>query len=190
MNTSTPDLTHANWLLFSQEKLIQNVNTNISTEIISSKNKNFLVVSNVSEADIDKLYFLVNTDQNNNYLYLESFAVFYQGASKSVNIPGLQTIMINNFRQSDIKGFISKANVHYPFNVKNFVGSDFTGNTLSEFIDQFTGLIPYSPSTYGNVKTYSFVLNPDGEDTDYGFDPSHPYDGYTPESIDRFTRHK
>jgi len=176
-DSSNPDLKHLDWLLFSTEKLIQSVNTNISTQIVKSSGKNLLIVSNVSEEDINNLFFLVNTDQNNNYLYLESFSLFYQGASKSVDIPGLELIIINNFRKSDIDGFISKKDVHYPFDVKKFVGSDFTGTTLSEFIDHYTGLIPFAPSTYGKVKTYSFVLNPDtscvvlNPDTTYGNSP-------------------
>lgn len=164
MSPNVPDLTHANWLLFSQEKLIQNVNPNISTEIVISPDKRLLVVSNVSAKDIDNLNFLVNTDQNNSYLNLESFTIFLKGASKSVNISGFETIILNNFKRTDITGFLSKATVHYPFNVKNFKnldGTDFTGKTLSEFIDQFASLIPFSPSTKGKHKTYSFVVNPD-----------------------------
>jgi len=164
MNSSSSDLTHANWLLFSIQQLIHNVNDNISTEIVSSQGKNLLFVSGVSEADIDNLYFLTNTDQNNNYLYLETFSVIYEGSNNNVNIPGLQTIMINNFRQSDISGFVSGNKLHYPFSTKNFKSTSFTGNTLSEFIDQYTSLVPFAASTYGNVKTYSFVLNPDAKD--------------------------
>lgn len=152
-------MNHANWLLFSQEKLIQYVNTSISTRIVHSPTQNLLLVSNVSEEDIDKLYFLVNTYKNKNFLSLERFAVCYQGASKSINIPGFERIMLNNFRQSDIKSFVAESTLHYPFNVTNFVGSSFTGTTFSGFVDEFTSLIPHYPSTYAKPKTYSFVLN-------------------------------
>lgn len=163
MNPSTPDLTHADWLMFSTQELIHNVNENISTEIVSSQGKRLIFVSGVSEADIDNLYFLTNTDQNNNYLYLETFSIVYEGSNNNVNIPGLEIMMKNNFRQSDIAGFVSDNKLHYPFTTKNFKSSSFTGNTLSEFIDQYTSLVPFAASTYGKVKTYSFVLNPDCE---------------------------
>lgn len=164
MSPGVPDLTHAHWLLYSQEKLIQNVNPNISTRIMKSPKKNLLFVSNVSEEDIDKLYFLVNTDQNNNYLYMEKFSVSYQGFNGPLNIPGLETIIINNFRQSDIKGFVAKDTLHHPFNVKNFVGSSFKGKTFSAFVDQLAGLIPFAATTSGRPKLYAFVLNPDDMD--------------------------
>ena len=71
---NSKDLTHADWCLFTQTRLIESVNPEIVCEIVNfSSEKKLLFVSNVTEADLLKIKFLTNTDQNNNYLYLEDF---------------------------------------------------------------------------------------------------------------------
>ena len=58
-----PDLTHTDWVLFTQQKLISNVNNNIPSEIIKVGTKSYLIISDIPEEDLDKLYFLTNTDK-------------------------------------------------------------------------------------------------------------------------------
>jgi hypothetical protein len=160
-----PDLEHADWLLYTQEKLIQRVSTNISTRIVKTGEKRYLIISNITEEHLDNLQFLTNTDTNNNYLYIEQFSVYISGAPDSISIPGLGSIVLNVFRQSDATAFFENKKTHKPFdvsdNVSDFMGSTFTGSTFSEFIDEFSGLIPFAPSTRGCVKTYEIILNPD-----------------------------
>jgi hypothetical protein len=48
-----------------------------------------------------------------------------------------------------------------PFSIKNFVNTNFTGTSFNEFIDDYSGIIPFAPSTKGFVKTYELIFNPD-----------------------------
>ncbi len=157
-----PDLKHADWLLFTQEKLIQRISTNISTQIVKTDAKRFLIISDIPEEYLDRLEFITNTDTNNNYLYIERFTVYLSGFPKPVDIPGLGNIVVNAFRQSDANGFLEGNKTHRPFDVHQFVGSNFKGDTFSGFIDSFSSLIPFAPTTTDNKKMYQIILNPDG----------------------------
>jgi methylglyoxal synthase len=90
------DLKHRDWLLYSTKRIIQSVDENISVEIIDTPNGGKkLIASEITEADIDKIAFLTNTDQNNNYLYLEDFQVYIAGSISPLNIPGLKETVMN-----------------------------------------------------------------------------------------------
>ena len=153
---SKKDLTHADWLMFSQEHLIRQVNPNIATKIVKLPNKNYLVASNITSEDIVKLKFLTNTDKNNNYLYLETLKVYLDNSSYAVNIHGLKYVILDIFRKADVDAFINESNVFYPFSPSNYNGLSF-----SAFINDFTDLVPNSPKTSGHLQTYTIVLNPD-----------------------------
>ena len=161
MNSSR-ELEHRDWLLYSTKKIIQTIDQNISVDIIERPdNTKVLVASGITEGSIDKLIFLVNTDQNNNYLYLEDFQVYVIGAYSALNVPGLNETCMNIFRASDIDGFLSGNKTHNPFNPKNFQNSSFKGTTFSQFIDEYTDLLPYTADTLNEIKTYQITLNPD-----------------------------
>lgn len=167
MNSKSPDLQHRDWLLLSSKKLLLAVNYNISVSIVDTFNGGkLLIAQNISEKDIDKLPFLTNTDQNNNYLYLEDFNVYVEGSFTRKNLPGLKDVVINSYTTSDIDSFLTNQKLHYPFNVKSFTNSTFKGTTFSEFIDQYSGLTPFTATTFGYVKTYEVVLNPDDPNSD------------------------
>ncbi len=155
-----PDLKHADWLVFTQEKLIQSVSTNISTQIVKTETTRFLIIGDIQEDDLDKLEFITNTDRNNNYLHLEKFEVYISNSPKPVNIPGLGNIVVNAFRQSDANGFLEGYKTHRPFDVHQFVGSNFDGCSFSDFIDEYSARIPFAPTTTRKVKTYEIILNP------------------------------
>jgi len=156
------DLEHRDWVLYSTKKMLQSIDQHISVDIIEKPNNiKILIASGVSESSIDKLLFLTNTDQNNNYLYLEDFQVYIIGAYSPLNIPGLKETCMNVYRASDIDGFLSGNKTHNPFNPKNFQNSSFTGTTFSQFVDQYSSLLPYCVSTSNQIKTYQFTLNPD-----------------------------
>jgi hypothetical protein len=155
------DYTRSDWTLITQEKLIQNVNGNLATEIIMIEGQKVLKVSNVREEDLDSIYCITNTDKNNNYLYLDDFTVYVDNYPQSIYVPGLKEIVINSFRASDSNAFINGKNTHTPFSIKNFVNTTFTGTSFNEFIDDYSGIIPFAPSTKGSVKTYEIIFNPD-----------------------------
>jgi hypothetical protein len=157
------DYTRSDWLLFSEKSLILNLNSNISTEILPfGKDKKVLQVTDIPEDTIDLIPFLCNTDNNNNYLYINEFTVYISNNSKPVTIPGLNEIINNVFRTSDITSYINGSNIHYPFNPSYYQkNSTFDGNTFSDFIDQFTEFLPNSVQTLGVTKRYAFNVYPD-----------------------------
>jgi hypothetical protein len=158
------DLQHRDWLLFTQQALISKVNPNISTEIVDRDNgSKVLIISDIPEGGIKDLLFITNTDNNNNYGYLEEFNVFRFGASIPLNIPGLSEIVQNIYRYSDMNAFLSKSTTHDPFNPKNFVNSSFKGQSFTKFVDELTALLPFTTDTGSITTTYQIIFNPDTE---------------------------
>jgi hypothetical protein len=161
------DDSRTDWVLYTQQKLFQTVDSTISTKIIRTGNKKKLIASGISEETIEKLEFLTNTDQNNNYLYLEEFNVYIFGFPDPINISGLHDIAINLYRDSDLDNFIEGNKVKIPF-----TGYQISHNggvevkSFSEFIDILTDILPSTPNTLGKQKYYEVVLNPD--DTSLG----------------------
>jgi len=159
------DKTHRDWLLYATQSLIANVDSSISTEILVTPNDGRLLkVCNITEDKIGKLYFLTNTDQNNNYLYLESFKVFIDSQKSPLNVPGLTEGCIDFFRRSDINAFISDVKIHYPFADSNITTANIAFSEVTNFnifIDYLTNLVPYVAFTQDHVKTYELILNPD-----------------------------
>ena len=113
--------------------------------------------------DVDKInyIFLKNTNQNNNYLYIENFNVYLSNSLNPVNILRLSEVVTSSFRNNDPNDFINSYKVYYPFYVKNFQNSYFKGKIFSKFINTLSGLLPYSANTAGLTKKYSMVMNPD-----------------------------
>ena len=162
---SQPDKKHRDWLLYSTQALIANVDTNITTEIlVTPEDGRLLKVSGISEEAIQKLSFLTNTDQNNNYLYLEDFKVYIGTQFNSLNIPGLVEICKNFYRRSDADAFVEGKKTQLPFSSGNVTNATIGLPDIAhfnEFIDLLTTLLPYVKSTIGHVKTYELILNPD-----------------------------
>jgi hypothetical protein len=175
MNLNTPDLTHADWCLTTQVRLIESVNPEINCDIVNYPNgKKLLFVSNISEFDILNLRFLTNTDFNNNYLYIEDFNVVNTAnPTKPLNIPGLSDIMIQLYKQSDTEAFLKGEKTFIGFTTQNFLNTNFVnngintfngliyGSDINSFVDLYTSLIPFCATTKPGNKLYSIVLNPD-----------------------------
>jgi len=156
------DLTSRDWLLNSTKSLILSVDENISVEIVDTPDDGkVLIASGISESSINKLKFITNTDQNNNYLYLEDFQVYLPGNFTPLVVPGLKEVVINAFRNSDINAFVKSEKVHYPFVAGNMMTLKNPIHTFSTFIDAYTSLLANIFGTYGSVKVYSITLNPD-----------------------------
>jgi len=154
---SKNELQNIEWLLFSQERLIRNIDPNISVHIVSTETGGKqLVIDNISENSLGKLKFITNTDQNNTYLSLYCFKVYLYGTIIPLNIDGLCESIINIFRNSDINSYINKEKVFQPFDNNNFDGA-----SISEFVDKFTSLSPLSPKTSNLIKFYKLLINVD-----------------------------
>jgi len=152
------DLKHRDWLLFSQQKLIQ-INAPSVTSRISyvADGGARLTLSNISEADLVKLEFLTNTDGNNNYLYLEDVQVNLGNSVSPLLISGLKDTMLDIFRLSDLQNYLGDSKTHNPFTI-----TAFNGKSVGEFIDNLTAALPTVPDTLGIPKTFTLILNPDG----------------------------
>jgi hypothetical protein len=154
---NNPDFEQRDWLLFSMQQLIENVDPNISVNIINAGKSKLLIASNITEDSISKLSFLSNSDFNNNYLYLEHFSVFLNSYNEPLNIPGLSEIVINQYRRSDIiYGFIQGKKTFQPFTSCNLGNINF-----NDMVDNITSIIPGCTNTKNKIKLYEIVLNPD-----------------------------
>ena len=156
---SNRDLQHRDWVLRSQQALIADIAPIVSTSIQETPDGGKrLFINHVNESDIQKLLFLTNTDQNNNYMYLENFEIFTSNDIRPLYFPGLSQIMIKIFETTDLKGFIEGSKTQQPF-----VPSSFNGLTINEFIDVLSNYLPFVPNTSGKAKYYTLTLNPDFE---------------------------
>jgi hypothetical protein len=151
------DLKHRDWVLKTQQALVLKSAPDISTEIINTPNGGKqLWIKYVNEEDFQNLQFLTNTDQNNNYLYLDGFEIIIEGGIYPLDFPGLKETMIKIFEISDGNAFLDDKKTHQPF-----LGPIFCGSTMSEYIDDVSDLLPFMNNTYGIKKYYNLVLNPD-----------------------------
>lgn len=172
-NIMSKGLNHSDWLLNSVTKIMESIDAKISvsSETTSVGGKRIFIYG-IDEIAIDKLYFLTNTDQNNNYLYTEDFKVYLDNNSYPFEIPGFKNIAKSMYEHSDIFAFLSGNKVHIPYNVANITNTSYTGKTFSGYIDYFSSTIPYIEDTSGHIKKYHIVLNtddPPGKSTEETF---------------------
>jgi len=163
---SNKDLDHRDWLLVSTQKMIQRVDPKISVKIIPNPNAadgKLLIASEISEESTENLIFITNTDQNNNYFYLQDIEVYISNCSDPIHIPGFKEIVIEMFRDSDSKAFLTESfnKTHSPFS-KSYIKTATNGkvNSLGDLVDKLTYIIPNSIRTYNIVKKFKFVFNP------------------------------
>jgi len=163
----TPDLTHADWWVRTTTKLLQKVDTTMRFTVGKVGKTQHLIIENISEATLSKLFFLVNTDQNNNYGYLESLQVFLQSdySRTAIPIPGFSTLANAIWNEADATGFVAGEKTQTAF--LNPLNNPYTNQPLSicEYVDWITAVIPWAPKTFGQVKIFTLMLNPD-TDTD------------------------
>jgi len=166
LNSNGTDLTHADWWMRSIQKLLQSVDTNLRCRIVKRPNNTqHLHVANVSEETLSKLFFLVNTDQNNNYGYLEFFHVFTQDdySRTPIEIPGVSELANGIWDNKDAFAFVNSQKTETPF--LNPLYNPITNEPLSfpQYVDLITAIIPWLPKTLGKVKIFELVLNPDDD---------------------------
>jgi hypothetical protein len=165
-SSGVPDLKHRDWLLASTQKLIQQIDNNVVINISDTDNGTtsggkIITISNISEEIIDKLPFLVNTDNNNNYFYLENFSVYLNNQPTPMKFPQLTEVTKQMFANSDINGFTSNAKIHTPFAVENLGKTSYKGMTFSGYVDLLSSSTAWVTPTTGKKKTYTAVFNPD-----------------------------
>jgi hypothetical protein len=88
--------------------------------------------------------------------------VYIFGYPTPLFIPGLDEICRSLYRDSDLDNYVEGSKTSLPFTGSNISrNSQANVQTFAEYIDLFTSIIPYSNKTYGKVKLFAFVLNPD-----------------------------
>jgi hypothetical protein len=158
------DLNHSDWLLHSITKIMESIDSNISVSGVRTPSGSIRIfIYGVDELAIDKLYFITNTDQNNNYLYIEDFKVYLDNNAYPFEIAGLKNIAKSMYEHSDIFSFLSGNKVHIPYCVENIINTSYTGKTFSGYIDYLSSTVPYIENTAGHIKKYYIVLNTDND---------------------------
>ena len=166
MSLLAPDLTHADWWIRTCTKLLQKVDTSLRFTVVKVEKTQHLMVENISETTLSKLFFLVNTDQNNNYGYLEALQVFVKDdySRTAIPIPGFSTLANAIWNEADAMGFVEgqKTQTAFLAPLKN----PYTNEplTIPEYVDWITAVIPWAPKTFGKEKVFTLMLNPDSEE--------------------------
>jgi len=171
-----PDLTHADWTLFTQEKLIQSTVTDVSITYFQKTNGTTnMTISGIKPVDIAKLKFLTNTDQNNNYLYVEVFNIYINNGFNPLVVPGLSDVVKTLFRNSDLTGYLNSSKTNQPFSDANVQSGQFLAKTFNEFVSLGLTLIPYVPHLtvpqLVATATYEIILCPDAMISDLSDPP-------------------
>ena len=162
----------ADWLLLSTERLILQVNSNISvTRGVNELGQKTLVATNIPSSDISGCLFLTNTDFNNNILSLTDMSIYISGNSNPLVIPGFSEIAINLFNQADISAFQTSSKVFYPFIIPPSAQSYLsTANgqiltppgtpitNFNEFVSYLTWLLPFTPKPNYPSSTYTYQI--------------------------------
>jgi hypothetical protein len=165
MSLLSPDLTHADWWVRTSTKLLQKVDTSLRFTVVKVGQTQHLMVENISEATLSKLFFLVNTDQNNNYGYLEALQVFVKGdySRTAIPIPGFSTLANAIWNEADAIGFVEGQKTQTAFLAP--LNNPYTNEpiTIPEYVDWITAVIPWAPKTFGKEKIFTLMLNPDTE---------------------------
>jgi len=161
---SNKDLTSRDWVAASTKQLVLSIDPSVSVKFVYYPDGGMKIFLNeISEETIGKLSFLTNTDFNNNYLYLEEFYVYIDNSISPLDIPGIKDIVNTLYAQSDVNAFLAGNKTKQPFSVEN-INKNITlppNSTFNDLVDALTDIIPYIERTFGHVKVYEIVLNPD-----------------------------
>lgn len=157
------DLNQIDWLLFSSQQLIEQLDASIPVQIVKNDyGEKVLIVSQISQDIISKIPFITNNDYNKNTLQLVDIFVYLDTYRDPINVPGLKDIVVKNiFKISDLNAFIAGKNLHYPFENSNMKNA----SSFNDFVDKLTSYTPYTARTSGKTKIYKIVLNPTSENS-------------------------
>jgi len=159
----SPDLTHSDWWVRTTTKLLQTVDTTMRFSVVRKEENPCLFIENISEATLSKLFFLVNTDQNNNYGYLGMLQVFVKDdySRKPIAIPGFSILANSVWSQADALGFVEGNKTQTAFLAPLNNPQTNEPLTIPEYVDLITAIIPWAPKTFGKEKIFTLMLNAD-----------------------------
>ena len=159
IDMNIPDKTHADWLLTTQECLIKSRHPSLSTKIehFPKYDKRFLTIEQIPLSVFTELMFIVNTDQNNNYLYIEKIKIYANGSSTPVNIIGVEDTLNQVYTFSDMNAFLAGSKTHTPWATTTTPVFN-----LSTYIENQISALPAYLRVYTNgIIYFDLVLNPD-----------------------------
>ena len=155
---NAPDKPHADWLLTTQECLIKKIDSSLSTRIehFPEYEKRFLTIQQIPLSKFKQLYFITNTDKNNNYLYIEKINIYINGSSTPVDIIGVEDTLTQMYDFSDTDSFITGGKTHTPwatvvsgFDLQTYITSQIAALPTNLQVDITDGI------------AFDLVLNPD-----------------------------
>lgn len=140
-------------------QMILKCNPNIRTkQFLSINGEERLFIDNITQDDLDKFHFFVETNINNNFI--DDFSVYSKDeiSNKVLDIHGLSETISQLFIYSNKKASIN--NIHYPF-LNTFKNPD-TGNSMSisEYIDNQINFLNLEPI---DNKLFRIIINPNKE---------------------------
>jgi hypothetical protein len=116
-----------------------------------------LTLYNISESDIGKLKFPVNSNDNNEKLTLIDAKVFLtSNPTADIFIPGFNQQMSLTF---GTKNSIAYSNGEHDFKAFESIPTSKGNITVTELTDILSGITSYTQPTKGNVKLYTLVFS-------------------------------
>jgi hypothetical protein len=160
------DLKSRDWLIYTTKQILRSIDPSIITDIeYTGDGGRVLIIRNISEETIDKLTFIVNNDQNNNYGCIQKFHVYIKGEKDPIDLGDFSETVVELYQTSDADGFVNEKKTHTPFsvsNLKNVTSFNSEGKRFADYVDFISGTLQGSRSTYGLVKRFEIILNPNG----------------------------
>ena len=141
--------------------LLKSVDQNIITSI--SDDQTTITASNITEANFPNLILITNNPSyNNSYVYLSNISVYLDNNLFPTEIHGLFPIVQEAVQIGDSLGFVQQNTINLPF-INGFKNnpSDSTGLTIGQLIDALSLLNISLPDTYGKVKKFTLIFDPD-----------------------------
>jgi hypothetical protein len=148
------DKTHADWLLTSQECLVKRIDASLSTEIIGRS----LFIKRIPAFKLAQMEFITNTDQNNNYMYLENLSIYKNNSYAPLNTTVIEPILIKMFASSDSDAFVKSRITHSPFLPRKFKTSTNMNGTLTQFIYVMSTHLPKTLCSDLRKSTFFFDI--------------------------------
>jgi len=156
------DLKHRDWLLRNTTQLILSIDPTITYIIVNGPNDSkHLIFSDITEESLLKLFFITNTDINNNYLYLEALHVYLENSNNCLQIPGLHELAIQLWAYADSNGFSDGKKFFKPFD--NNLINPVNGKPINirTWIDIYSAMVPFIPNTLNKKLMFKMCVNPD-----------------------------
>ena len=152
------EYTNNSILLETLQGLFIKLNPSIVLKFSADGHK--LIASNITEKDINRIYFLTNDARNNSILKLEKVEVFLDGDFNASPVYGLYDILAHKIILENSIAYYNGIRVFQPFSN----GFDTGVDTVNILVDKLSALTRLSPNTSDKIKTYRMEFTNDNTD--------------------------